>query len=295
MAFHEGLKAHLQTGATTVARAWALRRADGTEMGFTDHDRDLSFEGLVFRAGSGMSASALQQGSGLAVDNAEAVGALSDAAVTEADIAAGRYDGAEVRCWLVNWADVVQRQLLFRGTLGEIARSGGAFKAELRGLTEALNRPVGRVFQKPCPAVLGDGDCRFDLTTPGYAWEGPLVAAEDSRVLVAGDLSGFDSGWFTRGLVRVLDGAAQGLSGTVKRDAVGADGVRRLELWTELRAPLAEGDVVRIVAGCDKRFDTCRFKFNNALNFQGFPDIPEEDWVMLNPGAAPAQAGGSRR
>ena len=90
-----GLQAHLETGATTLARAWAISRSDGVVLGFTDHDRDLEFDGIRFRANSGLTARALQQSSGLAVDNTEALGALSDAALREADLMAGRYDTSE--------------------------------------------------------------------------------------------------------------------------------------------------------------------------------------------------------
>ena len=117
-----GLADHLALGATTVCHAWALERADGVVMGFTDHDGDLAFEGIRFLAGTGLTAGALQQVTGLAVDNAEVAGALSDAGIREADIRAGRFDGAEVRLWLVNWADVGQRMLRFRGSLGEVVQ-----------------------------------------------------------------------------------------------------------------------------------------------------------------------------
>ena len=109
-----------------------------------------------FRAGTGLTARVLAQSTGLSVDNTEALGALTSSAVTEADIEAGRFDGAEVLAWLVNWQDVSQRLILFRGSFGEIRRANGAFEAELRGLTEALNRPLGRIYQKGCTAVLGD-------------------------------------------------------------------------------------------------------------------------------------------
>ncbi|KMK67703.1 DUF2163 domain-containing protein [Puniceibacterium sp. IMCC21224] len=296
MALQAELEAHLATGLTTVARAWAITRSDGLRMGFTDHDRDLSFAGLSFRADTGLTALALQQSTGLSVDNTEAMGALSDTAISEADIAAGRFDGAEVLAWLVNWVDVSQRQVLFRGTIGEIRRAGGAFQAELRGLSEALNRPVGRIYQKPCTAVLGDAICRFDVETPGYAFEGALVAAFENRVLRFSlqPLSGFEAGWFQRGRVRMLSGAAAGLSATIKRDTFEA-GTRRIDLWEPIREYLAMGDLVRIESGCDKRFETCRLKFNNLMNFQGFPDIPEDDWLMVHPTQAKAQGGGSRR
>lgn len=288
------LHAHLATGLTTVARCWAITRRDGVRFGFTDHDRTLSFAGLAFRADTGLSAAALQQATGLSVDNTEATGALSDAAISEADIEAGRYDGAGVESWLVNWEDVAQRRLMFRGTIGEIRRSGGAFHAELRGLTEALNRPVGRAFQKPCSAVLGDAICRMDLSEPGYFHEGAILTVEANRSFGFGALGGFDQGWFQRGRLTVLSGAAAGLSGTIKRDRL-LTGGRGIDLWEPLRAPVAAGDVVRITAGCDKRFDTCRLKFNNILNFQGFPDIPEEDWIMVHPTLAKSRSGGSRR
>ena len=40
------LDLHLQTGATTVARAWSITRRDGLQLGFTDHDLPLVFDGL---------------------------------------------------------------------------------------------------------------------------------------------------------------------------------------------------------------------------------------------------------
>lgn len=287
------LDAHLAGGITEVARCWRLTRADGQRHGFTDHDRDLSFEGTVFRAGTGLSAAALSQTTGLAVDNTEAVGALSDAALTEADILAGRYDGAGVEAWLVQWSATENRVLQFRGTLGEISRANGAFTAELRGLAERMNLPTGRLYQRACPAVLGDAQCRFALDTPGYVAEA-TIAGTDGRVFRLDGVAGFEPRWFERGQLRVLDGVAAGLAGAVKLDRVEA-GQRRVELWDSLRAGVQPGDRVRLTAGCDKRPETCRLKFGNFLNFQGFPDIPEEDWQMAHPTRLSARDGGSRR
>jgi len=286
------LEAHLQSGTTTVCRCWALVRTDGVTYGFTDHDRDLSFDGIVFRAGTGLTASALQQATGLAVDNTEAVGALSDAAITEADLAAGRFDGAEVAAWLVDWSDPAARAVQFRGTLGEVERSAGAFVAELRGLTERLNQPQGRVFQTPCAAVLGDAACGVDLNLPGYAVEIAVETVLGDRVLDFADLTGFDDRWFERGRLTALSGTAAGLVAVVKNDRLSATG-RRVELWQALGAPLLPGDVVRIEAGCDKRPDTCRLKFDNFLNFRGFPHIPGEDWLIAYPASGRVNSGGA--
>jgi len=292
MRLSDDMQAHLASGVTTLCRAWAVTRVDGTQLGFTDHDGDLTFDGIVFRADTGLTALVLQQGTGLSVDNTEAMGALSDGAITEADVNAGRYDGAEVRCWLVNWADVAQRALQFRGSIGELRRTGGAFEAELLGLTDQLNRPMGRVYQRPCAAVLGDGVCRKDLTEAGYQAE-VVVTGIEANVLWFETVPGFDDSWFQRGVLEVLTGEAAGLKGMIKQDVQGASG-REITLWSVLGAQVAVGDSVRLTAGCDKRMETCRFKFNNLANFQGFPDIPGNDWTVAIPASATA-TGGSRR
>ena len=279
---------------TTCARAWALTRRDGAVLGFTDHDRDLSFGGILFRAETGMTAKALMQTTGLSVDNTEAAGALSSEGLTEADILAGRYDAAELRIWEVDWSNPHNRNLRFRGTLGEITRSGGGFRVELRGLSEPLSRSGGRVFGALCPAVLGDGACRFDLSTPGFFDIRPVDAIEESgAILVFHSLPEAPDGWFVQGRVRFLDGAASGLSGLIRRDT--AQGARRrIELWYAPGASPAPGDAVRLEAGCDKRFATCREKFSNQLNFRGFPHVPSEDWLTLVPHDGGMNDGGKR-
>ncbi len=291
MALDPDFQAHVESGLTNIARCWALTRRDGTRLGFTDHDRDLSFDGLVFKADTGLSARALMQSTGLSVDNSEAVGALSASAITEADIRAGRYDGATIEAWLVNWADVSQRVMQFRGALGELVRAEGAFQAELLGLAEALNQPQGFVYQRPCNAVLGDGRCGFDFSVPGYVEERAAEGVAGGVEFTFADFTGFDDRWFERGVLRVLSGAAAGLAGQIKNDRLSGSG-RVIELWAAIRAEIAPGDLLRMEAGCDKQAPTCRLKFNNFLNFRGFPDIPGEDWLMATPVSAASTSGG---
>lgn len=287
------LYGHLASGTTTVCRAWALTRTDGVVMGFTDHDRGFSFDGIDFKADTGLTARALQQSTGLSVDNTQAMGALSDAAIREEDILAGRYDGAAVRAWMVNWADVAQRALQFRGTLGEITRAGGGFEAELRGLAEALNQVTGRVYQRGCTAVLGDAACGFAMDSPGYSQDRAAETIEARQVFRFAAAGGQDDRWFERGRLVVQSGAAAGLWGMIKRDRITATGGREIELWESLGADLAPGDMLRLEPGCDKRAETCRAKFLNFQNFRGFPHIPGEDWLASFPSSQTVNDGGS--
>jgi uncharacterized phage protein (TIGR02218 family) len=286
------LAAHLASGSTTVCRCWRVTRADGVAYGFTDHDEAVAFSGVVFRPDSGMTARALEQRTGLSVDNSEVLGVLSDAAIAEADVVAGRFDGAAVEAWLVNWAEPAERMLQFRGSLGEIERAGAEFRAELRGLAEALNQPQGYVYQGPCSAVLGDGRCRVDLSAPGMAMDVGVLEVVNARTFRVLPQETFAERWFERGRFRVVSGAAEGLVGLVKADRVIAGG-REIELWEEVRAEVRPGDAVRVEAGCDKRAETCRGKFLNFMNFRGFPHVPGEDWQMAYPKRSGRNDGGS--
>ena len=245
------LQARLDGGATRLCRCWRVRRRDGVEFGFTDHDEDVVFEGVVHRASSGMDASALQSATGLSVDNAQAMGALSGAAVSEADIRAGRYDRAEIRHWLVDWERPDLRVLMFRGSFGEIRRNDGAFEVELRGLAEALSAPVGRSMLRTCDRVLGDAKCGFDVATVGFSGEGEVTAV--GAELWAAGLAAFADGWFRHGRLTWLSGANAGEVATVMSDRLAANGARVLRLWRQPGCAVAVGDRFRIVAGCDKQ------------------------------------------
>lgn len=265
---------------TTRARAWAVTRRDGLVLGFTDHDRSLRFEGIDFRPQSGMAAGVLNQGTGLSVDNGEAMGLLSDEAISELDLRAGRWDGAEVRLWEVDWARPDDRKLLFRGSLGEVTASGARFRAELRGLTEPLNQPRGRVYHPRCAALLGDAACGVDLGKPGFTAEGVIRQVVAAGEWIVEGVGTREEGWFAHGRVVLRSGAGEGLAAPLRSDTMLADGARRAQLWQPPGVLPAAGDAVWLIAGCDKSGVTCRLKFGNYLNFRGFPHLPPEDWLL---------------
>jgi uncharacterized phage protein (TIGR02218 family) len=272
------LTEHLQSGATTLCRCWRLTRRDGAVQGFTDHDEDLSFEDTLFRAGTGFEGSELEARLGLAVTGAEVHGALADDSLNESDLAAGRYDDAKVEVFLVNWSDTAQCILLRTGHLGEVRREGAAFAAEVRGLSARLNEERGRIFAATCDADLGDARCSVDLETSVFRGEGSVLAVEGASLIRVAGLDSYANDWFTRGKLTFSAGPNAGLAVEVKEHRIEAGEVR-LALWQQMPEPLAEGDLFVVTAGCDKRFETCRMKFANAVNFRGFPHLPGNNFV----------------
>jgi len=281
----DGMQAHLDSGATTLCWCWRLTRGDGQVAGFTDHDQPLAFDGVTYHAASGFTASEVQSSLGLSVDNLTVSGALSAETLNEADLEAGLYDGAAIAIWRVNWRDTSQRVLMRAGTLGEVTRSGGAFQAEVRGLAQALNQPVGRVFGHLCDANLGDARCGLAITPI----EAAVTAVTDARRFTVSGLDDAADGDFTAGLLTFTGGANNGRSGEIKRQTGSM-----IELWQAMREPVAVGDAVTLKPGCDKQFSTCRARFANTLNFRGFPHMPGNDAVIAGPGLNQPLDGGSR-
>lgn len=273
------LQAHLDEGTTTLAWCWRISRADGVTLGFTDHDRALSFEDITFEPESGFAASEIRAGSDLAVDAQDAEGVLSSDRITETDILDGRWDNAQVELWRVNWGDTSQRVLLRRGAVGQIRRGRMAFVAEVRSLAHVLGQTVGRTFQAGCDAALGDARCGIDLENAVYKGAGVVTELLRDRAFRASGLAGLKAGWFASGTLTWTSGANAGrIAEVLAHELTGSNATLTL-----LEAPvrtLAPGDSFVARAGCDKRIATCTGKFANVVNFRGFPHIPGQDTVL---------------
>lgn len=287
------LQAKLDSGVTTLCRCWLITRTDAVRQGFTDHDEDVVLGEVSCRAGTGLSGSEATQKYGLAVDSSELSGALADDSLNEADLAAGRYDAAAVELWLVDWSEPSLRVLLAKGTLGEVRREGAAFTAEVRGLSERLAQDSGRLYSATCSADLGDARCTVDLTDAAFRGNGAVVAVSATSSFTASGLDGFDDGWFTAGKLSFTSGANAGLGVEVKSHR--KDGAVSFDLWQAMPEPIAPDDEFIVTAGCDKRFQTCHDRFDNVVNFRGFPHIPGNDFVISYPvQGAPGNDGKSR-
>ncbi len=288
--FLSGFAAHIAQCETTLARCWRVIRKDGAVLGFTDHDRSLTVSGTVCAPTTGLDSGEMPARLGAQVETGEVIGLLDSAAISETDIELGRYDGARVESWMVNWQSPSQAALLRVDTVGEIVREDGVFRAELRSPQEALNVTRGRIYQGLCDAEFGDARCGVDAAQPAYRANGTVAAVLDPFRLRLSGLGDFAAGWFSLGLGVWTSGAWLDL-----RDAVMThlrdDAGDVLVFADPVGAHVAAGDRLTVTAGCDRRFATCRERFENAVNFRGFPHVPGSDFVMRLPRAGDALDG----
>jgi len=253
-----GLAAHLQGVALSLATCWKIKRTDGKVMGFTSHDRDIALDladgdGVVsYAAATGFTRTRIENAVGLAVDNLDVAGILESAAVTAADIRAGRYDFAEVKIFDVNYADITQGALLLRrGHIGEIRTEGGMFVAELRGLIERYAQEIGELYSAGCRADLGDGRCKVRTNPP--VWQpSTAYAVRPGRDAAMGSV--IRPAVFSDRHFKCVGAGTSGASEPAWSTTVGTQTNDGTVIWESIRALTVEASVATVTDNRDFTF-----------------------------------------
>jgi uncharacterized phage protein (TIGR02218 family) len=277
---------------TFWATMWRLRRTDGQVFAFTSHDQDLTFRGDVYKTCASLQASATEQGAMLGdIGNMELLGMITDDSITEEDLFAGRFDGADLEVWLYPWSDAggeTPRRLI-AGKTGNLSQRVNAFTMEVLTISQQLQqKAIVEVVTPNCRYDLGDERCTVDLEALRSVGEVQSLAAinahnqANKRIFFDPVFRTEDDGYWNAGQITFTSGDNNGLTVEVKSfdQATG-----ELVLWEPLTHPLQVGDAYSIVPGCDKSVTTCKAKFNNYINFGGFPNVPGGDAVSQTPNA----------
>lgn len=277
-AIPEELKTHIEGEVTSLCRCWILQTVSGLSLGFTDHDEDITLKGIVCERNAGFEASQIEERLGLDVNTTEVEGALQSGHITADDIHAGIYDNARVSTYVVNWQKPSLYMLDHVSLVGEIIEEDGIFKMEFRSLSSQLDQTHGRHFVKECQADLGDGNCRIRLDRPNFRTSASIVEILSPLVLRVEGIDTFESGWFRGGQLEWTSGQNKGERIEIT-EHISRAGSSFIHLWQTMPKPLGVADQFSLTTGCDKRFQTCKEKFSNALNFYGFPHMPGNDFI----------------
>jgi uncharacterized phage protein (TIGR02218 family) len=292
------LLAALRSRTSFLCYCWQAIRQDGEIFGFTDHDVDVVFDAgdghgsITYKASTSFMASDIQDQLGLAVSNVDILGAISDAAITTADIEDDRWDNAFITIFVVDYTNpAAANTIMVSGTTGQITNGDLAFQAELRGLSQYLQQYIGSLIQQTCRSDMfdtgtgPDHGCNFPKPPPVPG----LIASVISRTSFSvtptntgslsfpdgtkGSLSG---GYFAYGTVTFLSGKNAGVS----REVFTSD--PSLNFVTMLPFPddITDGDEVEMQFGCDKSLEVCRDNYDNVINMRCEPYVPGSDFVF---------------
>jgi len=256
----------MQNEIVHSAWCWKVTRSDGVVLGFTSHDEDITYNGVVYKASTGFAPTAVSTSGDMAVDNLDAEGMLRSDAITAEDLRKGIYTNAAIEVFLINYQNTKDEVFLMRkGILGEVTYGKNGFKAEIRGLMEAYQQQSGKVYQKSCRVALGSTECGIYL--PNWTFSGTVIGIHEDGTFVISVKKAED--FFDYGLITWQTGKNAGSRMEIKKYyATG-----KTELFLPMAYAVGIGDAFQITAGCDGNATTCRNRFNNLANFRGEPYI----------------------
>lgn len=272
---------------TRWASLWKLVRADGTTFAYTSHDESITYLGVTYKPCAGLEGSAIELGavSG-SVGNQELKGFFDDDDIKQGDLLNGLYDGATVEIWIYPWGNTTG-EIPFRitaGIIGKVQENEDGFTAEVLSIGAQLQQQaLLEVYSAPCRYKLGGSRCGVELAC--LTATGTVTSVADRSVRDAASRRQFSDtgrsevdGWYEYGVLTWTSGSNAGVSVEVK---VFAD--KTFTLWRPMQFEIEIGDEYSVAPGCAKTVDHCRYKFDNYLNYGGFPDVPGNDAIIRTP------------
>jgi len=256
-----------------TVRTWAqclrIERTDGVVVALTELDRDVTYDSVTYKANASYSPATIDGTASLSVNNTETSGFLFLTGIPRDDLQAGLFDYAAMHFLIIDYSNNTLVKQLGTGTMGETKITDDAYEIEYRSLTQALQQPIGRKFLKNCGARLGDDRCTVNLAS--FTVTGSLTSVASNKVATDSARAEIDN-HFVYGNFTFTSGLNSGLSREVKAFSGG-----QFTFFLPFPYDVEIGDGYSAYAGCDKKLATCRDKFNNVINFQGFPDKPQRD------------------
>lgn len=179
------LAAHIGQMVTSTTWCFKLKRRDGVIVGMTSFNTDLPIDlgdgdgSIIYYADGGMLVRTDRQRSTLAVDSMDLDGLFQSALVSETDLRAGIYDGAEIEMFEVNWADLSQGRLWHkRSYFGEVTLKDNLYLFEARGIEQRFAQNICEVYQKVCRAKFGDARCGAPIDPAVWVAATPYAVAD---------------------------------------------------------------------------------------------------------------------
>lgn len=262
---------YLGEETTTTAWCWKLTRQDGVILGFTTHDKDIIYDGVVYEANSGFAPTAVETSGNLSVDNMEMDGYISSDKIKLEDVETGRFDYSDVEVFLLDWETPTNERLLLRkGRIGRVSTGDISLKAEIRGMMQSLQQNFVDVYSKTCRVSLGDSKCGVNIAN--YTENHTVTAVINNAVFECTATN--PAGYYSSGKLTWTSGLNNGLSMEVRSYTVG-----KIALLLPMPYTISVSDTFRIQAGCNRTAEDCNGRFGNIVNFRGEPQVPGEDFA----------------
>jgi len=254
-----------------ISNCILITRKDGVKYGFTDNESNITVGSQVYHPAPGLQRLRLTTTANAEISNQEFGSAWVD--VPDTDLKGGKLDNCFVQVYWVSWAHPEYGSLeVFSGYLGDIVWTDEGFKADVVSFMKNLEMIIGNTYTAQCRHQLfsssKNGVIGFcGVNESGYSFTGSITSIITSKWKFGINVVQANK-YFANGQITFTSGFNNGLSAVIKIHSS-----NEIELFLPTGFVVNVGDTFIIKAGCDKTKNTCKTKFNNIINFGGFPHI----------------------
>jgi uncharacterized phage protein (TIGR02218 family) len=252
----------------TICNLVKITLQNGTVYGYTDHDDFINFDSITnYEPAPGLQKIKMTLSSTSEVSNQELASAWVN--VPDGELLNGEFDSAEIEVSWCNWKNLGYGNfVIFKGKLGEITWTAEGFKADIFNHMKALEANMGVVFTGNCRHELFSTDSPGNVgacnVTETYTFESVESIIRNRWIFTIG--SSPADGTYSNGMMQI------GGRKYIIKSQIG----NRIELFLPTSYPILVGDGIQLWPGCDKTLATCKNKFNNVVNYGGFPHIQSD-------------------
>ncbi len=164
---------------------------------------------------------------------------------------------------------------VFYGRVAEIDFGRSSVQININDPRELLDIDMPRnLYTAQCRYALFSPQCMLNAAT--FAKNVTVGVVTTTQQFTISDTTEVD-GYYALGNLVFTGGKNDGLRMLV-RTSVGASGA--LSLLAPMPWTVAPGDSATVYPGCDKTAVTCNNKFNNKINYGGFPLVPAPETAV---------------
>jgi len=159
----------------------------------------------------------------------------------------------------------LEKSVIFIGQIKSVSFRGLSAEAECVGFEHFLKMPIPVWrYQTTCNHKLFDSECA--KVKVDYKVTATITLDATKTKLTSATFGNYAAGYFIYGLVEF---------GSESRTIIAHSGNTITIAYKMVN--LVDNNTVDIYPGCDGRIETCRDKYDNIVNYLGFPWIPEEN------------------
>ena len=268
------LKNNLNYNSLSIVKCYNITLRNNETFYFTNSQTSLFYNNKKYLSSNGIDIKSVYNNINMEINGTEISGFIDNEIINEKDVIAGKFDNAQIEIFLLD-LNSQEKISIFYGFITSISYENNIFIAKIESKTILLEKTFCEIYSPLCRCSFCDSRCGLD--NKNYTITGTISRVINQLEFYTStpEIINKNQDYFSNGTIKILNGENKDSITEVKKSSN-----NQLLLKFKFPFEINVGDKFELTAGCDKKFDTCVSKFNNAINFRGEPNLPRSERVF---------------